>query len=560
VRIRPFLGLGLLFGVGLPAPAHGDPRVTLRPAAGPAGTAVTLRGDGFGRSKAVVVRRGRALLARVRSGRRGSFRVRLTLPRRARGTVRLSSRSRARRVVNRFRVSSGQQAGSASEQATSRGLRLRWSPNEGPAGARLRLRGAGFRPGRRVRARFAGAPPRRTRSNRRGRFALGLVAPPAASARRRTVVSVRSRRARLRFGFVVTGGGSAPGGPGPTVPGPGAPVVARSKPVFVIYYLWWSRDHWVNRLGPNYPFGQSPNPLPARLDSGGCNAVSLYSGNRLTDISQGLAYDQSNPAVIERDVRMAAAARIAGFAVNWNGTGSRSQTPTSTGDNKRLQWMFDAVHKVNAEGIPFKLQLNYKTASRPSATETINDLNYFVDRYGGDPALDHTYSSKPEMVWTGSWKYTDTEKTSVSKAVRSRLYLIGGDKHTWDANSAANFDGNSWYWPGQDPVGNPQSFSQVKAVASKVHSTRNPDGSSKVWLGPLAPGYNPVLLYGGDTCVPRNNGSTMKRLFQGNLASNPDGWLFVSWNEIAEASYIVPLTRYGDAYLGVLRSLIESGE
>lgn len=336
--------------------------------------------------------------------------------------------------------------------------------------------------------------------------------------------------------------------------------ISSSKPVFAYYYLWWSRNHWVDRLGPNFPYGVTPNPLPATLDAGGCSAVSRYPGNTLTDVSQGLAYDQNNREVIERDVRQAAAANLAGFAVNWNGTGTTNQTPTSTTSNQRLQWMFDAVREVNAEGIRFKLLLEYKSASRPSTTEMANDLNYFIGRYGSDPALDHSYSSKPELVWPGSWKYTDAEKTSISRAFRSRLYLIGGDKNAWDANSAANFDGNTWYWPGQDPYRNPQSFGQVRAVADSVRSTGNPDGSSKVWLAPLAPGYNPALLHGGDTCVPRNDGDTMRRLFQGNLASQPDGWLLISWNEIAEGSYVVPLTRYGDGYLDVVRSIIAANQ
>jgi hypothetical protein len=336
--------------------------------------------------------------------------------------------------------------------------------------------------------------------------------------------------------------------------------VSNAKPVFAFYYLWWSREHWIDRLGPNYPYSATPSPLPARLDAGGCSAVSLYPGNTLTDVSQGLAYDQNNPAVIERDVRLAADANLAGFVVNWSGTGSRNQTPTTNSYNRRLQWIFDAVHKVNAEGIRFKLLLDYKSASRPSTTEIANDLNYFVDRYGSDPALDHTYSSKPEVVWPGSWKYTDDGKTSISQAFRSKLYLIGGDKADWDSNSAANFDGNTWYWPGQDPYRNPHSFGQLRAVANSVRSTGNPDGSNKVWLAPLAPGYDPVLLHGGDTCVPRNDGETMRRLFQGNLASQPDGWLLISWNEIAEGSYIVPLTRYGDAYLNVVRSIITASQ
>ena len=50
----------------------------------------------------------------------------------------------------------------------------------------------------------------------------------------------------------------------------------------------------------------------------------------------------------------------------------------------------------------------------------------------------------------------------------------------------------------------------------------------------------------------------MRRLYQGNKASNPDGWLLISWNEIAEASHIVPLTRYDHTYLNTLQTLIHT--
>lgn len=224
--------------------------------------------------------------------------------------------------------------------------------------------------------------------------------------------------------------------------------------------------------------------------------------------------------------------------------------------------MFDAVRKVNSEGIPFKLQLNYKaSAVLLTPSYIINDMNYYISTYGADTAMDHTYSARPAVIWTGSWKYSDADVSAVSQAIRSRIYFIGDEKvASWDANAAANFDGNSYYWSSQDPYNNASSFTQVQSLAANVRSTKNPDGSNKIWLAPFTPGYNSQLLYPTSTCVPRNGGTTMHKLFDGNLASNPDGWTFISWNEIAEGTYVTPLTRYGNTYIDVLKTIIQTNQ
>jgi hypothetical protein len=340
-----------------------------------------------------------------------------------------------------------------------------------------------------------------------------------------------------------------------------------SKPVFAIYYLWWTNQHWHDLLGTSYPSTETPNPLPASLDAGGCKAVSRYNGNHLTDVSQtngtqNFAYDQASASVIESDVRQAAAHGVTGFSINWKGSGTAAQSPATSGFNRRLQYVFDAVHKVKSEGIPFKVQLNYQASSTVLSTTYItNDLNYYVARYGRDGAQDHTYSARPEIIWTGSWKYPDATVSKISRAVRSRLYLIGDEKvASWDANAAQNFDGDSYYWSSQDPYGNPASFSQLRKLAASIRSSKNPDGSGKIWLAPFTPGFNSQLRFGGNTCVPRSDGTTMHKLFDGNRATNPDGWLFISWNEIAEGTYITPLTRYGDLYLNTIASIIQTNQ
>ena len=50
----------------------------------------------------------------------------------------------------------------------------------------------------------------------------------------------------------------------------------------------------------------------------------------------------------------------------------------------------------------------------------------------------------------------------------------------------------------------------------------------------------------------------MRALFKGNDAADPDGWTLISWNEVAEGTYVDPMQRYGYRYLNVLRQILSS--
>jgi hypothetical protein len=340
----------------------------------------------------------------------------------------------------------------------------------------------------------------------------------------------------------------------------GSPTVpSGAAPVFAFYYLWWDRRHWTSHLGA-YPYNRTGEPLPASLGASQCATVSGYRGNVETDVSPGLRYDQSNPATIIDDVRLAARTGLTGFLVNWVGTGQPQQSPSASSLDTRLKYVISAVHQVNAEGLPFKIILNYQSSARRlSTTQFVNDFNYFLSAYGSDPALDHSFSPLPEVVMAGTWKYSDAELATISKPFRGRMYLIGDEKpSSWDAARAQYLDGTSYYWSSQNPITNAKSFDTLTSFAQTVRATPNPDGRPKTWLAPFTPGYNAMLLYHTKTCVPRDGGRTMRTLFAGNAASRPDGWTLISWNEITEGTYVVPLTRYGTEYLDVLRSILRA--
>jgi hypothetical protein len=328
--------------------------------------------------------------------------------------------------------------------------------------------------------------------------------------------------------------------------------------IFAYYYLWWSRDHWHTTLGPHYPYSASPLPLPATLGPGGCRPHSRYRGNTLTDVPRRL-WGQDNPATIARDVHDAVSAGLSGFIVNWAGTGAAHQGVRSNPYSRRLQLLVNAVHAVRKRGHDFSLWLSYKASAQMLPVSTIrNDLTYFARRYGSDRAFDRQQSKRPTVVWQGSRKYPTSDLATISNEFRTKLRILG-DESSWSRSRARYLEGDAYYWSSQNPYDNPQSFGQLASLARAVRTgPRNPNGMVKVWVAPFAPGFD-TQLAGGSTCVPRKGTRTLRRLFDGNLRTHPSDWALISWNEITEATYVMPLRRYGRQSLTMLRTIVNGG-
>ena len=163
---------------------------------------------------------------------------------------------------------------------------------------------------------------------------------------------------------------------------PAAAAVTTGRPIYAYYYLWWSTQHWKDKLGLNYPYSSSPLPLPARTDADGCNAVSNYAGNQLLDVPTALV-SQDDPGAIESDIRTAKGTGITGFWLNWVGDGTTSQTRTSVTYTRRLSEAFAASVRVGG----FKNWVSYKVASTPSTTYIINDLNFLYNQFQNEFGL-----------------------------------------------------------------------------------------------------------------------------------------------------------------------------
>ena len=225
---------GVLLAAAPAAALAAPAQVALRPAAGPAGTAVVLQGAGFPASRTVLVgARGGAVHA-VRTSRAGSFTARLTVPAGRRGAVQIVSSSGRTSVANRFLAAPG--ATTAGVEVASRRGRVRASPAALLPGGVLVLRGSDLRARAALTVTFVGTS-RRVTTSRHGGFAVAIGVPAAQRAGAWPAL-VAGAGARLAFRLDVlapavaarppVGGSESPAG-GTTGTAPGA-VAWRRRP------------------------------------------------------------------------------------------------------------------------------------------------------------------------------------------------------------------------------------------------------------------------------------------------------------------------------------------
>ena len=333
---------------------------------------------------------------------------------------------------------------------------------------------------------------------------------------------------------------------------------ATNPPFFVHYYLWWTNLHWHDKLGSSYPYNASPLPLPATLAANTCTATSRYPGNQLIDLPQAGLATQDDPATFDRNIQQAAGAGIRGFVVSWAGTGQPGQTPASSSFNRRLDSLVSRVAAYNATHTNrFYLMLGYEglnDSRSPRSTSWVqNDWSYFAGRYLTNPVFQvPNYGNKPVVMFLQSRSFSVAAVGAIVSPYMSRMVILG-DEHgpaNWNRGVAPYFAGDGWYWAAQDPNRNPASFSQLANFAALLRS------QNKLWFAPMNGGYNRSNFGLGSTCVPRNNGQTMQAVYNGNKASQPNGWMYISWNEYVENTYLEPSQRFGSQYLNLLQSII----
>ena len=275
-------------------------------------------------------------------------------------------------------------------------------------------------------------------------------------------------------------------------------------PVLAYYYIWFDVDSW-NRAKIDYPL------------------LGRYSS------------DDAN--IMRQHIQWAKAAGINGFIVSWKSTEKL---------NRRLGQLIDL-----AEAEDFKLVIIYQgldfERNPLSIKRVAADLDYFTDHYANHAAFD--LFDKPVVIWSGTWKFSRAEVTSVTQERRDHLLILASEKRVKGYKRLADLvDGDAYYWSSVNPDTFPKYPDKLSSMGQVVHA------NGGLWIAPAAPGFDARLI-GGTTIVERKNGETLRREMDTALLSSPDAIGLISWNEFSENSHIEPSVNYGNYYLEVLTDI-----
>jgi len=275
-------------------------------------------------------------------------------------------------------------------------------------------------------------------------------------------------------------------------------------PILAYYYIWFDNGSW-NRAKTDYPI------------------LGRYSSD--------------DEAILRQHVQWAKAAGIDGFIVSWKSTDLL---------NRRLDLLATIAEEEEFKLIVIYQGLDFERNPLPIA-RIANDLTHFINEFAWRPAF--SLFSKPVIIWSGTWMFSEEEIIQVTTGRRNLLYILASERNIKRYDEIKNFiDGNAYYWSSVNPETYPGYPEKLISMSEKVHE------SGGLWIAPAAPGFDARLI-GGTTIVERNNGETFITQFNTAMSSSPDAIGIISWNEFSENSHIEPSENFGSKYLEVLSQI-----
>ncbi|MEZ4620466.1 MAG: endo-1,3-alpha-glucanase family glycosylhydrolase [Caldilineaceae bacterium] len=277
--------------------------------------------------------------------------------------------------------------------------------------------------------------------------------------------------------------------------------------VFAFYYTWFDENTW--------------------------------SYDKLSDLPAE-PYVSRDRGVMGRHIDQAKAAGIDAFLVAWYGPG---------GDTNQTEPNLTALLEEAATR-NFKIGILFETDSPfLGGTDAITGaLHHALQVHASQPAFLRVDGRPVIFFWRPTIYGVDTWRTvrnQVDPGYGS-LWIAEGV----DTSYLTLFDGHYLYsntWnPPTDLAYTNQKF------ANLVGQARQQQGTNKLWISTVMPGYNDLRIRpNGGFAKDREGGAYYERSWQAAIASAPNWVVITSFNEWPEGSYIEPSTAFGGQYLGL---------
>lgn len=277
--------------------------------------------------------------------------------------------------------------------------------------------------------------------------------------------------------------------------------------VLAHYYIWFEPTSW-NRAKIDFPL------------------LGRYSSDR--------------ESIMREHVRLAKSIGIDGFIVSWKST-------------EVLDPRLETLIEIAAEE-DFSLAITYQALDFERNPLPVNriehDLDDFRAQYADNPVFD--VFGKPLIVVTGTWEFSRDELAKITTGRRDDLFILASEKNLDGYQRVADLvDGDLYYWSSVNPDTFPGYPAKIAEMGAEVRA------NGGIWIAPAAPGFD-AREVGGSSVVEREDGKTMRRQWNGAMASLPDAIGIISWNEFSENTHIEPSTNYGNTYTQVIAELTGS--
>jgi hypothetical protein len=262
-----------------------------------------------------------------------------------------------------------------------------------------------------------------------------------------------------------------------------------------------------------------------------------------TDYPEIGPYDSHDPAVVDRQFRLAKAAGITGFIASW-------WVPGDFHD-KGMPLILDTAKKYG-----LKIALDYETvppSEGPKPEGAVEYVLYVLNHYGNHPAWLKVGGKPVIFVYTRAIKQIGLDGWRTAMAEVNRQYPGGAfficDQLTKDA--AEIFNGLHSYNPTDKITG--MSIAEIREWAQANYPLWvETAGKERLASVTVIPGYNDIKNMGvrpPPYTTDRHYGETYRVLWEAAIAAHPDWILVTSWNEWHEGSEIEPSIQHEDRYL-----------